>query len=43
MHKAKGEVRCWYEYTLQTIARLDGLRRETLAEAKKKEGDARQS
>ena len=43
MRKAKGEIRSWYEETLQTIARLDGLRREALAEAKKKEGDARQS
>ena len=43
MRKAKGEIRSWYEETLQTIARLDGLRREALDEAKKKEGDARQS
>ena len=41
MRKAKGEIRSWYEETLKTIARLDGLRREALAEAKKsKEGDA---
>ena len=41
MRKAKGEIRFWYEESLQTIARLDGLRREALAEAKKsKEGDA---
>ena len=41
MRKAKGEIRSWYEGTLKTIARLDGLRREALAEAKKsKEGDA---
>ena len=38
MRKAKGEIRSWYEETLQTIARLDGLRREALDEAKKKEG-----
>ena len=33
MRKAKGEVRSWYEYTLQTIARLDGLRREAIEDA----------
>ena len=41
MRKAKGEIRAWHEETLQTIARLDGLRRQALAEAEKKEGDAR--
>ena len=43
LRMAKGEIHSWYEETLQTIARLDGLRRKALAEAKKKEGDARQS
>ena len=44
MRKAKGEIRSWYEETLQTIARLDGLRRQALAEAEKsKGGDARPS
>ena len=43
LRMAKGEIRSWYEETLQTIARLDGLRRKALAEAKKKEGDACQS
>ena len=43
MRMAKGEIRSWYEETLQTIARLDGLRRKALAEAKEKEGDVRQS
>ena len=38
MRKAKAEIRSWYEETLQTIARLDGLRREALDEAKKKAG-----
>ena len=40
MRKAKAEIRSWYEETLQTIARLDGLRREALDEAKKKGGRA---
>ena len=40
LRRAKGEIRSWYEETLQTIAHLDGLRRNALAEAKEKEGDA---